>query len=67
MVASNATWKLITTWNEWGEGTAVEPGEEVIYDSSAGREQLDPAGKPFKNAYVDVLRELLPALENGTG
>ena len=67
MVASNATWKLITTWNEWGEGTAVEPGEQVIYNSSTGREQLDPAGTPFKNAYVDILRELLPALGNGTG
>ncbi|MEA2003213.1 MAG: S-layer homology domain-containing protein, partial [Actinomycetota bacterium] len=25
MVASGAFWQLITTWNEWGEGTAVEP------------------------------------------
>ena len=67
MVAADATWKLVTTWNEWGEGTAVEPGEQVVFDSSTGRDELDPAGAPFKNAYMDVLRELLPALEAGRG
>jgi len=25
MVATGAYWQLITTWNEWGEGTGVEP------------------------------------------
>jgi hypothetical protein len=24
MVASGATWQLITTFNEWNEGTAIE-------------------------------------------
>ncbi len=67
MVASNAAWKLVTTWNEWGEGTAVEPGEQVVFESSTGRDILDAAGAPFKNAYVDALRELLPPLEAGTG
>lgn len=28
MVASRANWQLITTFNEWGEGTAVEPALE---------------------------------------
>ncbi len=28
VVASGAFWQLITTWNEWGEGTAVEPATE---------------------------------------
>jgi hypothetical protein len=28
MAASGAVWQLITTWNEWGEGTAVEPAAE---------------------------------------
>ncbi len=28
MVASGAHWQLVTTWNEWGEGTAVEPADE---------------------------------------
>lgn len=28
VAASGAFWQLITTWNEWGEGTAVEPASE---------------------------------------
>jgi hypothetical protein len=67
MVAADATWKLVTTWNEWGEGSAVEPGEQVAFNSSTGSDEFDPAGVPFKNAYVEVLRDLLPMLEAGTG
>ena len=29
MVASNAPWQLVTTFNEWGEGTAVESAARV--------------------------------------
>jgi hypothetical protein len=28
MVASREPWQLVTTFNEWGEGTAVEPARE---------------------------------------
>jgi hypothetical protein len=28
MVASGTKWQLITTFSEWGEGTAVEPAQE---------------------------------------
>ncbi len=28
VVGSGAFWQLITTWNEWGEGTSVEPATE---------------------------------------
>ena len=28
MAASGAFWQLVTTWNEWGEGTSVEPATE---------------------------------------
>jgi hypothetical protein len=28
MAASGAFWQLVTTWNEWGEGTSVEPAAE---------------------------------------
>ncbi|MCU0693943.1 MAG: hypothetical protein MUF54_21345 [Polyangiaceae bacterium] len=34
MVASGEPWQLITTFNEWGEGTAVEPASE--WKSSSG-------------------------------
>jgi hypothetical protein len=36
MAASRVTWKLTETWNEWIEGTAVEPGIDAnwTYDSA---------------------------------
>jgi hypothetical protein len=42
MVASNAPWQLITTFNEWGEGTSVESAAEWKSASGYG-------------AYLDVL------------
>jgi hypothetical protein len=62
MVASGARWKLTETWNEWGEGTSVEPGEQVMTNSS-GTDVPDPNGTLFKNAYIDVLARNLPPLE----
>jgi hypothetical protein len=42
MVASGAPWQLVATFNEWGEGTAVEPAAEWQTPSGFG-------------AYLDVL------------
>lgn len=36
MVASGATWQLVTTFNEWGEGTAVESAQEWASPSGYG-------------------------------
>jgi len=47
MVASNAEWQLVLTFNEWREGTSVE----------SAREWETPSGY---GAYLDVLHELLP-------
>ena len=46
MVASNAPWQLVTTFNEWGEGTAVESALEWTSDSGLG-------------AYLDALKSVL--------
>ncbi len=66
MVNNSTTWKLIKTWNEWHEGTTIEPGDQVIQTFS-GNAVLDTNGKPYKNEYVKVLGDILPALENRTG
>ena len=42
-VASGARWQLVTTFNEWGEGTAVEPSQEWESESGHG-------------TYLDALR-----------
>jgi len=47
MVASNARWQLVLTFNEWPEGTAIESADEWATPSGYG-------------AYLDALHELLP-------
>jgi hypothetical protein len=37
MVASGEPWQLVTTFNEWGEGTAVESAAEWASPSGQGR------------------------------
>jgi hypothetical protein len=46
MVASNAEWQLVISFNEWPEGTSIE----------SAREWATPSGY---GAYLDVLHELL--------
>jgi hypothetical protein len=46
MVASRAQWQLVTTFNEWGEGTAIESASEWRSASGSG-------------AYVDTLHRYL--------
>lgn len=31
MAASGAFWQLISSWNEWGEGTSIEPAKEFSH------------------------------------
>ncbi len=49
MVASNAPWQLVATFNEWGEGTAVEPAGEWSSASGAGV-YLDELGQVIRGA-----------------
>jgi hypothetical protein len=46
MAASSAPWKLVTTFNEWNEGTAVEPAAEWASPSGYG-------------VYLDILHKHL--------
>jgi hypothetical protein len=47
MVASNAPWQLVISFNEWPEGTAIEDASEWQTASGYG-------------AYLDALHEVLP-------
>jgi len=67
MVSANVTWKMVQTWNEWGEGTSIEPGTHVRFNASSNKDEPDPNGYPFGNLYIDILKNNLPPLEAGTG
>lgn len=64
MVSANTKWKLIQTWNQWGEGTGVEPAQKVnqVPSGNASPDLADPSVSN-SNAYIDVLKEMLPPLE----
>lgn len=66
MAASRAQWLLTETWNEWHEGTSVEPGTPVR-QTLTGTATPDPAGPVYGTTYVDLLNRSLPPLPAGTG
>jgi hypothetical protein len=59
MVASGEPWQLVTTFNEWGEGTAVEPAREWASGSGYGAyldalHTVGPAAQPAGQPFTDV-------------
>ncbi|NRA47257.1 MAG: hypothetical protein HRU09_20085 [Oligoflexales bacterium] len=58
MVDSNAIWHLITTFNEWGEGTGIEPVHNYNYYNAPGNPHdiEQPDAKLSQSTYfIDVL------------
>ena len=66
MVNANTKWKLVQTWNEWGEGTSIEPGIQV-QQTLNGTASVAANGAPFEDKYIQVLAQRFPALQAGTG
>jgi hypothetical protein len=65
MAAANVPWKFTETWNEWIEGTSVEPGTNAnwTYDTSATTANPNvatQAGTAFGSTYVNILGGNLP-------
>ncbi len=44
---SNVRYALIETWNDWNEGTQVEPGTDMA------------TGEDYGNAYVNLIRQIM--------
>jgi hypothetical protein len=56
LAAESVHFKLIETWNEWLEGTGVEPAQEIIHDDTHG---FRPASVSYENTYLDILGKYL--------
>ena len=52
LAAVDVQFKLIETWNEWNEGTGVEPAQEVIHDDLNA---FMPAEESYGHTYLDIL------------
>lgn len=51
----NVKFKLIQTWNEYGEGTQIEPAQKVKKITIDGVEQYTPEGRSYGEVYIDIL------------
>lgn len=49
---ANVQFKLIETWNEWGEGTGIEPARRVNHDDVNG---FTMAEDSYGTKYIDIL------------
>ncbi len=71
MVNSGAFWHLITTWNEWGEGTQIEPDEEFGNDyidvlcRAGGECEGQPTPTPLPTSTPTVTNTPLPTITPG--
>ncbi|MBN1998347.1 glycoside hydrolase family 99-like domain-containing protein [candidate division KSB1 bacterium] len=64
----NPPWVLITSWNEWHEGSEIEPsmdfGKQYINLTKDGDDGWNPGGGVKSNIYEPVSFQLLPAFPN---
>ena len=66
MGSANVPWKLTETWNEWIEGSSVEPGTDAnwTYDTSPSPTNPNVATQKdagYGTTYVNILGANLPA------
>jgi len=63
ILQSKCMFLLIETWNEWHEGTQIEPGQEIIHDDE--NPPFKPAADSYGYAYIDAVakyaRSLMPS------
>ncbi len=49
---ADVQFRLIETWNEWGEGTGIEPAQKVNHDDVNG---FTVVGSSYGTKYIDIL------------
>lgn len=58
---ADVQFKLIETWNEWGEGTGIEPAQKINHDDVNGFTAAEPS---YGTKYVDIIAKYFN--QNGT-
>jgi hypothetical protein len=49
---ANVQFKLIETWNEWGEGTGIEPARKINHEDVNGFTVTEPS---YGTRYIDII------------
>lgn len=52
LASANVQFRLIETWNEWGEGTGIEPAQKIKHDDING---FTSAASSYGTKYIDIL------------
>ena len=52
LASADVHFKLIETWNEWFEGTQVEPAMQIVHDDVHG---FRPQSASYGNIYINIL------------
>jgi hypothetical protein len=52
LASADVYFKLILTWNEWKEGTGVEPAQQIVHDDTRG---FSAAAESYADTYIDIL------------
>ncbi len=55
MASANVQFKLVETWNEWHEGSGVEPAQQIVHDDDAAGQQFQPVAASYGNTYLNIL------------
>jgi hypothetical protein len=56
LAAADVKFKLVLTWNEWMEGTGVEPAQQILHND---KDNFKPAKKSYGHEYIDILGRYL--------
>ncbi len=55
LASSSVQWKLVETWNEYGEGTQVEPAQPI----NPSTNPYIPSGPSYQTEFIDILAKYL--------
>jgi len=61
--AERSRFLLIETWNEWHEGTSIEPGQRIVHDDGTG---FSATADDYAHDYIDAIAEEANALRWNT-
>jgi hypothetical protein len=61
--AERSRFLLIETWNEWHEGTCIEPGQRIIHDDESS---FSATGDDYAYDFIDAIAEQANALRWST-
>jgi hypothetical protein len=61
---ANVQFKLIEAWNEWGEGTGIEPAQRINHNDGSAFTEAEPS---YGTRYIDILNKYFSSQQKVKG